>query len=188
MGETMAIEIRALDHGNIDDADRCDGSFDVDAELRLAADDGVISYEAVPVPPYCKRYPHDEKDRSVYIDDPRRAGFLAYLDGRIAGRMLISANWNNYALVEDIEVDRSCRGCGVGRALIERGREWAMSRGLPGMMLETQSNNLAACRFYERCGFILGGFDRYLYRAQSPGTTEVAMYWYLIWGQHGRCA
>jgi len=178
----MAIEIRELDYNNIGDVGECDGSFDVDAELRLMAVDGVIGYEIVPVPPYCKRYHHgDEHDLLAYIGNSPRGGFLAYLDGRIAGWMLVSVNWNNYAVVEDIEVDRSCRRSGVGRALIERGREWAMSRGLPGLMLETQNNNIAACRFYERCGFILGGFDRYLYRGESPGTTEVAMFWYLVW-------
>ena len=30
---------------------------------------------------------------------------------------------------------------------------------MPGIMLETQNNNVAACKFYEKCGFVIGGFD-----------------------------
>lgn len=40
--------------------------------------------------------------------------------------------------------------------------------GLPAVRLETQSSNVPACLFYERYGFKLGGFDRYLYGAIKP--------------------
>lgn len=45
-------------------------------------------------------------------------------------------------------------------------------------MLETQNTNLPACHLYERCGFVLGGFDRLLYRALEPASVEVAVFWY----------
>jgi streptothricin acetyltransferase len=64
---------------------------------------------------------------------------------------------------------------------------WARERGLPGVMLESQNiplagtfRNGAACRLYESCGFVLGGFDSYLYRGVMPGTREIALYWYLM--------
>jgi len=44
-------------------------------------------------------------------------------------------------------------------------------------MLETQSNNVAACKLYERLGFTLGGFDRFLYRGEMPETREIALFW-----------
>jgi ribosomal protein S18 acetylase RimI-like enzyme len=58
--------------------------------------------------------------------------------------------------------------------------EWARDKGCPGMMLETQNNNVAACRFYESCGFELGGFDAYLYKGLNRTTDEIALYWYLM--------
>jgi ribosomal protein S18 acetylase RimI-like enzyme len=58
--------------------------------------------------------------------------------------------------------------------------DWAKTKLLAGIMLETQNNNVAACRFYERCGFKLGGFDRYLYKGISKNTEEIALYWYLL--------
>ena len=49
---------------------------------------------------------------------------------------------------------------------------------LPGIMLETQNNNLGACRLYERCGYVLGGIDHLRYRGIDPRTQEVALFWY----------
>ena len=46
-------------------------------------------------------------------------------------------------------------------------------------MLETQDNNVPACRLYERCGFQLRGFDTHLYKGHDPATGEIALYWYL---------
>jgi streptothricin acetyltransferase len=47
-------------------------------------------------------------------------------------------------------------------------------------MLETQNTNVAACLFYRRCGFELGGFDRFLYHAIHPDSDEIALYWYMF--------
>lgn len=35
-------------------------------------------------------------------------------------------------------------------------------------MLETQNNNMAACRYYHRYGFELGGIDHLIYRGLAP--------------------
>jgi streptothricin acetyltransferase len=102
------------------------------------------------------------------------------VDGQLAGQIRVFKNWNAYAYIDDIAVEPGYRGQGVGRALMERAIAWAKSKGFPGMMLETQNNNVAGCRLYERCGFELCGFDTHLYKAVDPGTDEVALYWYLM--------
>lgn len=50
---------------------------------------------------------------------------------------------------------------------------------MPGIMLETQNNNVAACKFYEKCGFVIGGFDFLVYTGLDKTSDEVAIYWYL---------
>ena len=45
-------------------------------------------------------------------------------------------------------------------------------------MLETQNNNVGACKLYERCGFQLSGFDADLYRGDDRCVREVALFWY----------
>jgi ribosomal protein S18 acetylase RimI-like enzyme len=83
----------------------------------------------------------------------------------VAGQVLLRRNWNHYGYVQDIAVDVRFRRRGIGRMLLSQGIEWARSKHLPGMMLKTQDNNVAACRFYESLGFQHGGFDQLLYKA-----------------------
>jgi streptothricin acetyltransferase len=90
------------------------------------------------------------------------------------------SRWNRFAIIWDIAVDPPFRRRGIGRRLIEQATAWARARDLPGVMLETQHINVAACRLYESCGFILEGFDACLYRGAMPGTREIALFWYLL--------
>ncbi len=176
----MPITIAAISQANLTDAGRCDGVFTVDAKLVLAAADNVIQFTVVATPPHQKHYAVEPVDYHAYIDHPDQTVLLAYMDGAIAGEIRLRRNWNRYAYVEDIVVDAAYRRRGVGAARNAGGVEWAKARRLPGVMLETQNNNVAACRFYQHCGFELGGFDRRLYQGLDPETDEVALYWYLI--------
>lgn len=46
------------------------------------------------------------------------------------------------------------------------------------MSLETQDDNLGACRFYVKQGFILGGVDT-LKQSYNPNI-ETTLYWYKL--------
>jgi ribosomal protein S18 acetylase RimI-like enzyme len=174
------IVIQPLTATNQADLDRCDNSFTVEAELRLTAEDGRVGYSVVAVTPYVKRYDLEIHDAQAYLEKPDHAAWLAYVDGRIAGQILVHENWNRFAIIWDIAVDPPFRRRGIGRQLIAEADAWARGRGLTGIMLETQNINVAACRLYERCGFVLGGFDACLYRGVMPGTREIALFWYLL--------
>ena len=174
------IIIQPLTAANQAGLNRCDNSFTVEAELCLHAEDGRISTTVRPVTPYVKRYGPEIHDPRTYIDKTDHAAWLAYVDGHLAGQILVHENWNRFAIIWDIAVDPPFRRRGVGHRLIEQAIEWARERGLPGVMLETQSINVPACRLYERCGFVLGGLDGYLYRGVMPGTREIALFWYLM--------
>jgi streptothricin acetyltransferase len=154
----MDVVIRAPDRHDLGDAYGLDGSFVVESELALFAEGGVVRYEVVPVPRHEKSYAGE--GLSGHLDAPGKAVFIAYLDGSVAGRVVLSEGWNRHAWIEDIAVDARRRRAGVGRALMDRSIAWATERKLPGIRVETQSNNVPACKFYESCGFHLGGFDR----------------------------
>lgn len=62
---------------------------------------------------------------------------------------------------------------------MERVKRWAQEKGLAGITLETQNNNVKACKFYENCGFEIGGFDLFLYKGIDQHQDEIALYWYL---------
>jgi len=172
------ITIQEIDKQNVAQVNQCDGRFIVDSKLCLRVENGEISYTIVNVPPYEKRYDYEDIDYTTYIGHPDKTVFLVYVDEQLAGQIILRKNWNNYAYIEDIAVDVHFRRQGLGRALIARAVEWAKAKNLPGLMLETQNNNVAGCQLYEKCGFKLGGFDHYLYRGLAPATDEIALYWY----------
>jgi ribosomal protein S18 acetylase RimI-like enzyme len=105
---------------------------------------------------------------------------VAWLGERAVGHVVLSVHWNGFAHVDELAVDASARRQGVARSLLDVAQFWSRKHSLPGLMLETQNNNLAACKLYERCGFVMGGIDHMLYRAIDPETREAAIFWYLV--------
>jgi streptothricin acetyltransferase len=176
------IYIVKADNTNIDQVNKMDNRFIVDSKAVLKIEEGQIHYSVKEVPAFIKKYPERDRqyDYSDYIDNPNRAIYLAYHGERAVGQIILSTSWNNYALIEDIRVDISYRKQGIGTRLIGYAKEWAKQRGLAGLRLETQNNNIRACRFYESCGFHIGGFDQILYKGIQDDTIEVALYYYFL--------
>lgn len=176
----MIITIEKINAGNIVDVNTCDGEFIIDAKLILHVENGEIRYTISEMPVIKKRYELDNVSYSTYMDDPDKSVFLAYAEGHTAGQIILRKNWNKYAYIEDITVDVKYRRMGIGKELISHAKLWARGRNLAGIMIETQNNNVSACKFYENCGFRLGGFDTYLYKGINRDTEEIALYWYLV--------
>lgn len=63
----------------------------------------------------------------------------------------------------DIRVRPDCRRLGVGRQLLAFAERIALSAGKQRLSVETQNNNVAACRFYASAGFELRSVDRFAY-------------------------
>lgn len=72
---------------------------------------------------------------------------------------------------------KSARGQGVGTGLIQKAIEWAKKSNLNGLALETQDNNLLACLFYAKCGFVIGAVNTMLYK--NFYNEEFAVFGYL---------
>lgn len=174
------IIIKIIDHNNLQDVDKCDGTFLINAKLILSMDNDILNYSIVSTPQHQKCFPVEKIDYSTYIGNSEKIGYLAYIDNQIAGQIRLSKHWNKYAYIDDIIVDKKFRRVGVGIALIEKAKEYAQQEKLAGVMLETQNNNVGACKIYKRCGFELSGFDRKLYQGINPETDEIALYWYWI--------
>ena len=155
--------------------DRTESRFLVESELILNLSGGRLGYEVVAVAPYEKVYPPSEA-----VGDSTTPGvsFLAHRGSRIVGRIELSRHWNEFACVNHLAVEPAFRRSGIGFALVQQAIEWSQAEALAGVMLETQNNNVAACKLYERCGFRLSGFDQDLYRGRDFDTREVALFWY----------
>lgn len=165
-------------------AARLRDGFMVESELQPRLREGVLSLEEVPTAAYPKRYTRDdeseaEQSASAGADSlPESDAYVAHWQGELAGLIELSVAWNGYARVDNLVVDTPFRRRGIARALLEQAFHWCRERGAPGVMLETQNNNVAACRLYARNGFQLGGFDREFYRGLDPHTREIALFWY----------
>ena len=176
----MGICIQEINPKNAEDLNKCDGEFIIDSRLVLKLENDRIRYHVENMAPVRKGYQIEKIDPVNYQEHPNQSIFFAYIDGQLAGQIILRKNWNNFAYVEDIVVDIKFRRQGVGKALILQAEKWARERQLAGIMLETQNNNVGACKLYERCGFRLEGFDQYLYKGLYPDTYEIALYWYWL--------
>lgn len=86
----------------------------------------------------------------------------------LEGRMELAALW-------DIRVDPEHRAQGIGSQLFTKAVEWSHDHGCQLLKVETQNNNVAACRFYARQGCRLGGIHQWAYPDLPE---EVQMLWY----------
>lgn len=155
----------------------CDFSFLVTREA-IPPFEGDWLAHARPVEPYPKSYGFDPAELAEILPAEDKALFVILGDETPVGYLALSVGWNGFAVIDDIAVDAEWRGTGAAQRLMQQAIQWTGGKALPGIRLETQTNNVAACRFYLRQGFTLGGYDRYLYEGLSPGTRETALFFY----------
>jgi len=175
----MNITLRQMNSQSIHQVDQFNRNSMVYSKLMLHVQENKISYSIILVEPYEKILTVDAEEYTTFIDNPQKVIFFADVDGTPAGQIKMVPWWNKFAYVEELTVDTDSRGKGVGRALMSRAIEWAKHQNFPGITLETQDNNVPACKFYEKCGFVLSGFDLYAYK-NLDNASEIALYWYLI--------
>lgn len=174
------MKITPLTSRNLSDMNKSNQPFEVIGKIKPTFINGKWSYtEELLETSYLKTYQVEDEDYSTYIDNEDKVIFLAYSNEECVGQIVLKKDWNQYAFVEDICVSGGERGKGVGTALIENAIVWAKSNGLGGLALETQDNNVLACRFYAKCGFVIGAVNTMLYKNfQKPDADEVAILWY----------
>ena len=111
--------------------------------------------------------------------------FAAFIDEQRVGGAVVAHNSPGVDMLEgredlavlwDIRVHPSVRRSGVGRRLLDRAIHFARESGYSFLKIESQNTNPAACRFYAKNGFALGGVRRGVY-AEYPD--EVQLLWYL---------
>jgi ribosomal protein S18 acetylase RimI-like enzyme len=124
--------------------------------------------------------PQDCKELAVRLqgDDGLYLVAEASADKLVALIDVERERWRNAARVWNIGIDSAYRRRGLGRELMSRALAWARSENLRAVWLETQTNNLPACRFYQAMGFELCGIDDHFYSNDDMGVKEVAIFWW----------
>jgi ribosomal protein S18 acetylase RimI-like enzyme len=83
---------------------------------------------------------------------------VAEAEGRVVGMCTVqltasTARGGLSAGIEDVVVDETVRGRGIGRALLAGAEAWARRRGAVRIALLADETNLPALDFYDRLGF-----------------------------------
>ncbi len=102
----------------------------------------------------------------------------AYDDDQCVGLAIWQKQWFKYLYLYDLKVSRRYRGNGIASALIAYGKQLAKENGYRGLYTIGQDNNLDACRFYLKNGFVIGGFNDHVYNG-TPQEGKGDIYFYL---------
>ena len=129
------------------------------AEIEIAKtvdDDLVDAFDRL-IPQLSSSSPPPGRARlEAIVDNPNSALFLATVDGMVVGSLTLAFYMIPTGLkawIEDVVVDDSARGRGVGEALSVAAVEEARRRGAKDVSLTSRPFRDAANRLYLRLGF-----------------------------------
>jgi GNAT superfamily N-acetyltransferase len=185
------VLVRAEPITALDEHARISIAFEVrsvlEVELREGGLAGFTLRERDLAKPWRKDY--DAEPGNAPTDWPKRFdmrqwGLLSAWDGatRVGGAVIafdtpqvnIMGGRRDVALLWDMRVASNRRRSGVGSIVFQAVEGWARGRGCVRLDVETQTNNVAACRFYARMGCELRAIDRFAY-PNLPD--EVSLLW-----------
>jgi ribosomal protein S18 acetylase RimI-like enzyme len=141
----------------------------VSAEVSIATDttdELVEAFERL-IPQLSRSSPPPTRaEVQEMIDSPACDVLVARVDGKIVGTLTLVIFRIPTALrawIEDVVVDDSARGHGVGEALNTRALDIARSRGCATVDLTSRPARAAANRLYQRLGFVQRDTNVYRY-------------------------
>lgn len=183
---------RKMTLGDLLALDQIDPNFSSDSylDVETAERAGVLNFTFTERPfatPFVKeqgyRYDTEQLEMTRYrLEQSKNAlVMVAEHEGRLVAILEVEAEtWRNTALVWALFVDKAWRGQGVGAKLLREAEKWAKRKRFRAMVLETQTNNMPAIRFYQKHGYAIAGFDRYFYSNRDVENKEVALFMYKV--------
>lgn len=106
------------------------------------------------------------------LEDPAKHYYIFEKDGALAGYGGF-AHILDEAHIMNIAVDRTCRGQGIGKALLKELTDRARGLGARAMTLEVSAKNDPAIALYENAGFVFAGSRRDYYAKGE----DARIYW-----------
>lgn len=164
--------------------------YKVESEFRIdLLNNGIGGFRFIEekVKPYWKNYDSEEDNPSLLnnrfnlenwhvisaFDDEKRVGgaIIAY---NSPGVYMLEGR-DDIAVIWDLRVDNEYRGKGIGSMIFNRCIEWAKRKECSRVKIETQKNNVNACKFYAKQGARLSNINRFVYSNHN----EVQLIWSL---------
>lgn len=107
---------------------------------------------------------------------PDCRAFGVQVDGRYVAFLQVSQeDWCNRLRVNELLVEEAYRGRGIGHLLMDKAKEIARANGNRALVLETQTCNDPAIRFYRSCGLTVIGLDISHYSNDDVAKKEVRL-------------
>lgn len=179
MKQKVTIVIKPLTNQFINIVNNANESFPIIGKIIPSFSNVVWSYKEELYDTSTEiRFPDDKLDWDTYIDSSEKIVLLAFHEDACIGQIRLVKDWNRFAYIENIAVKKGFRKSGVGHLLLEAAETWAKEQSLIGLSLEAQNDNLIACRFYAKEGFVLGGVDTLKQSANLQ--IDITLYWYKI--------
>jgi ribosomal protein S18 acetylase RimI-like enzyme len=152
-----------------------DTSVVLDRVYRLKREENSFALQAIlQSPPQTKRYELAREEDSLTSAVWAR---VALRNSAIVGLATMNyEGWNHRARLEHLYVDKSVRGQGVGRLLVESALAEAKAARMRCLWVETQTSNAPAIEFYAHLRFIWCGFDLSLYEPTCVVPDEEAIF------------
>lgn len=133
----------------------------------------LFQYEAFPEQ---KVFHFDDVLMSDWLKNPIVYG--AFDQDQLIGFVELNKEWNQRLRISNIFVNEERRHLGVGTVLIRQAKAYAASQHMRGIVLETQSYNVPAIRFYQTHGFVFLGCDLAAFSNEDVKRQEIRLEMY----------
>lgn len=171
------IEIRIIGKDRADDINIKNEPFTVFGRLIPRYTDEVWSYSVEKFETATEMCFPDEN--YVYDEMIKTSVFIGAYDGETCiGLAIVRKAAFGYMYLYDLKVNKQYRNLKVATRLIEKIKSVAKDYGYKGVYTQGQDNNLAACLFYLKSGFVIGGLDTKVY-CGTPQQDKKDIYFYL---------
>jgi len=140
----------------------------VEVSAVTVVDDDLVAAFARLIPQLSSSSPPPSRtELEAIVTNPQSVLFAAVADGVVVGSLTLALYripTGVKAWIEDVVVDESARGMGVGEALNRAAIDEAARRGAKNVSLTSRSSREAANRLYRRLGFEPYETNLYRYR------------------------
>jgi ribosomal protein S18 acetylase RimI-like enzyme len=187
----MKIEILPVNKKNLTEYGKTPISFEVNSKIQIrqvgSGLEGLNFKEVKVAPSFVKDYDQEEKPidwlKTFKMENWRIFRCTEY-DECVGGAVVALKSpevhmldgRQDLAMIWDIRVKPEYRRRGVGSQLFQTAARWSKDQGCRQLKIETQNNNVKACRFYAKQGCILGEINFFKY---LPEKNEIMFCWYL---------
>lgn len=172
------IEIKIIDAAHKDDINIPNEPFQLIGRMIPSYSDEQWNYSVryfneADITDVCfpnENYNYEEmKEKSVCIG--------AYDSGKCVGLAILQDAWFQYMYLYDLKVSKDYRKKGIASAMMQKAKDVCKAHGYSGIYTQGQDNNLAACLFYIKTGFHIGGLDTNVYKGtKQEGKADIIFY------------